>query len=289
MAPRKSTGLASSASSVEQDLVDAFSGLNTGDAYSSEKVQDMGACYRTPPATPASGRQAGADYPPRRSSRISALGFASAPQRAASVSATPPSRRQLATGHDASSVPSKQAPRRASAAPRSSVSSSSSDVESEDSDPMPTPSRAVPPKKASHTPAQPVGNIFQQSISSGPLRPPLVTAQTSPSGTVPRPGPVTRRATAPPGPSSTPTAPPGSKEICRGFTRKNGRCKNGVKQSVALGDIDAAADNDLPRYCWVHIREVLKPEGFACRATGRWLRYSGKCIVAQSFDLNSSV
>lgn len=288
MPRRKSTGC----EDTEDELAEEFVRLTTGDVSLSQRIQAMGARYRTRPVTapssvtPSSRRQAGTQHSPSCSHHTSTSAFTAATSDpVSSVSHGKPSSKRSST----TSI--RQPQRRASTASRSS-SVTSSAAESEDSDHTPTPSRAVPPKNVTpRTSAHIVGNIFQQSISAAPTRPSPTTSKSSPSGVgstgAAPPRVNTRSATVPP--SSTRTVLPASNVRCGGVTKKGQPCKNLVGRSTALGDIDSSADEDIPRYCYLHLRKVFECEGFTSNASDKWVAYSGeRTTLTKSSQLKKS-
>ncbi|EKM55964.1 uncharacterized protein PHACADRAFT_256946 [Phanerochaete carnosa HHB-10118-sp] len=69
---------------------------------------------------------------------------------------------------------------------------------------------------------------------------------------------------------------PGSMDgtvLCSGTTKAGERCKNSAKRPTALGHLDSDADQEIERYCHVHMKEVLKPSGFQSPCVNEWVSY----------------
>lgn len=62
---------------------------------------------------------------------------------------------------------------------------------------------------------------------------------------------------------------------CSGTTKSGEPCKNTVKRPTALGHVDSDADQEIERYCHLHIKEVLKPSGFQSSLANEWVSYDG--------------
>lgn len=63
---------------------------------------------------------------------------------------------------------------------------------------------------------------------------------------------------------------------CSGTTKSGEPCKNFVKRPTALGHVDSDADEEIERYCHLHLKEVLKPSGFQSSKANEWVDYDGE-------------
>lgn len=80
---------------------------------------------------------------------------------------------------------------------------------------------------------------------------------------------------------SSPSSLSSSARQCSGTTKSGERCKNSAKIPTPLARVDSDADDDIERYCHIHIKEVLKPTGFHSRkANNAWIEYTGKRAIA---------
>ena len=145
-------------------------------------------------------------------------------------------------------------------------------------------SSSRPPFTGAHSdpaPHQPIG-----SSVAGPAFPSTPPRRKHSSALSPSPDGLAVPASPRPISQSNPTTPARTTAAdvaqCAGITKNDKRCQNKVKVGVPLTYIDGIPEDDIERYCHLHIKVILQPSGFYSRKQKIWLEFSGNHLVVLS-------
>jgi len=86
--------------------------------------------------------------------------------------------------------------------------------------------------------------------------------------------------------NSSPVQPPSPGQAgndstrCSGMTKGDKRCSNRVKAGIPLTYIDGVPEDDVERYCHLHLKVILTPTGvYSRKQKDFWIEFTGEYDV----------